>query len=147
MTWSLPEGSLISGFHSEECFLPPPHQKTSSPSAHPAPSTHACPSPTYTALRGTWPASPARWCCWLCTRTLRRTTPARGCAPRCAHPGSGRKGIESQGLGSGQHRSSGTEQTQIYLTAAPWCSALGSDRLAGETMGTALPRLSLVAQD
>lgn len=77
-----------------------------------------CPSPTYTALRGTWPVSPARWCCWLCTRTLQHlcigflwesgTKPARGCAPRCAHPGSGRKGIESQGLGFGQRCSSGT---------------------------------------
>uniref|UniRef100_A0A8B9E818 Uncharacterized protein n=1 Tax=Anser cygnoides TaxID=8845 RepID=A0A8B9E818_ANSCY len=77
MTWSLPEGSLISGFHSEE--QPPPRHLN----------TRTTPLPSYTALRGTWLGSPARWC-WM--------TPGRGSALRCAHPGSGRKGRKSQRL-------------------------------------------------
>uniref|UniRef100_A0A8B9BB57 Uncharacterized protein n=1 Tax=Anser brachyrhynchus TaxID=132585 RepID=A0A8B9BB57_9AVES len=96
MTWSLPEGSLISGFHSEE--QPPPRHLN----------TRTTPLPSYTALRGTWLGSPARWCCWLCIHTLRHLcteflsesgmTPGRGSALRCAHPGSGRKGRKSQRL-------------------------------------------------
>uniref|UniRef100_A0A8B9NU03 Uncharacterized protein n=1 Tax=Apteryx owenii TaxID=8824 RepID=A0A8B9NU03_APTOW len=79
MTWSLPEGSLISGFHSEECFYSSPI-KTGTP-----------PLLSYTALRGTWLGSPARWC-------SSGTTPGHGYVLRCAHPGSGRKGRESQKL-------------------------------------------------
>uniref|UniRef100_A0A8C3UH82 Uncharacterized protein n=1 Tax=Catharus ustulatus TaxID=91951 RepID=A0A8C3UH82_CATUS len=70
MTWSLPDGSRISGFHSEE---------QSSPGTH-------------TALPGTWAASPGRWCCWPCTRTPSARRRARGCAPRCARPAAAPRG-------------------------------------------------------
>uniref|UniRef100_A0A803VTR8 Uncharacterized protein n=1 Tax=Ficedula albicollis TaxID=59894 RepID=A0A803VTR8_FICAL len=78
MTWSLPDGSRISGFHSEECFW---REQGVSQAAQ----------GTHTALPGTWPASPGRWCCWPCTRTRPRPR-ARGCAPRCARPASAQKG-------------------------------------------------------
>uniref|UniRef100_A0A493T0R4 Uncharacterized protein n=3 Tax=Anas TaxID=8835 RepID=A0A493T0R4_ANAPP len=97
MTWSLPEGSLISGFHSEECFC-----RTATRQAEMQNIQHN--------VSSTWLGSPARWCCWLCIHTLRHLcteflsesgmTPEHGSALRCAHPGSGRKGRKSQRLSS-----------------------------------------------
>uniref|UniRef100_A0A674I6X8 Uncharacterized protein n=1 Tax=Terrapene triunguis TaxID=2587831 RepID=A0A674I6X8_9SAUR len=55
---------------------------------------------TYIALQGTWPGSLARWCCWPCTHILQRRTLGRGCAPLCAHPGSSRKGRQSERRGT-----------------------------------------------
>uniref|UniRef100_A0A8D1B9C4 Uncharacterized protein n=1 Tax=Sus scrofa TaxID=9823 RepID=A0A8D1B9C4_PIG len=100
MTWSLPEGSLISGFHSEENPARP----------SPPPSSHCFP---HIALRGTWTGSPGRWCCWPCRRTPQRpctgcssgsvTTRGRGCAPPCARPGSaGREGPSEPEAGRGR---------------------------------------------
>uniref|UniRef100_A0A5F9CXH5 Uncharacterized protein n=1 Tax=Oryctolagus cuniculus TaxID=9986 RepID=A0A5F9CXH5_RABIT len=91
MTWSLPDGSLISGFHSEDSFwekLARGTQDTRQFIPH-------------IALQGTWTASPGRWCCWQCRCILQRlctgcssgsgTTRGRGCAPPCAHPESARR--------------------------------------------------------
>uniref|UniRef100_A0A8D1WP30 Uncharacterized protein n=1 Tax=Sus scrofa TaxID=9823 RepID=A0A8D1WP30_PIG len=100
MTWSLPEGSLISGFHSEENPARP----------SPPPSSHCFP---HIALRGTWTGSPGRWCCWPCRRTPQRpctgcssgsaTTHGHGCAPPCARPGSaGREGPSEPEAGRGR---------------------------------------------
>uniref|UniRef100_A0A8U7NNJ4 Uncharacterized protein n=1 Tax=Corvus moneduloides TaxID=1196302 RepID=A0A8U7NNJ4_CORMO len=62
ITWSLPDGSRISGFHSEECFCREGTEDT------------VCLG--YKYLPRTWPASPGRWCCWQCTRTRSARTRA-----------------------------------------------------------------------
>uniref|UniRef100_A0A671F7U9 Uncharacterized protein n=1 Tax=Rhinolophus ferrumequinum TaxID=59479 RepID=A0A671F7U9_RHIFE len=82
MTWSPPDGSLISGFHLEESFWPEGHK---TPGIIP-----------HIALRGTWTGSPGRWCCWQCRCIPQRLctgcssgsgmTLGRGCAPPCARP-------------------------------------------------------------
>uniref|UniRef100_A0A4W2GI77 Uncharacterized protein n=1 Tax=Bos indicus x Bos taurus TaxID=30522 RepID=A0A4W2GI77_BOBOX len=100
MTWSLPDGSLISGFHSEESFWEKPARKRRDTGNPPCPASSRR-SP-HIALRGTWTGSPGRWCCWQCRHTPRRrctgcssasgTTRGRGCAPPCARPGSAGRG-------------------------------------------------------
>uniref|UniRef100_A0A8C5KHL9 Uncharacterized protein n=1 Tax=Jaculus jaculus TaxID=51337 RepID=A0A8C5KHL9_JACJA len=97
MTWSLPDGSLISGFHSEESFWEQSAGRTHN-------TRELVP---HIALQGTWTGSPGQWCCWPCRCTLQRrctgrssrseTTREHGCAPLRARPEStGRKRAESE---------------------------------------------------
>uniref|UniRef100_A0A452SB09 Uncharacterized protein n=1 Tax=Ursus americanus TaxID=9643 RepID=A0A452SB09_URSAM len=104
MTWSLPDGSRISGFHSEDSFWEKPAGRTQDTRPDPArsPPPRISTAAAHIALPGTWTGSPGRWCCWRCRCILRRlctgcssgsgTTSGRGYAPPCAHPESaGRK--------------------------------------------------------
>nr|BAB30588.1 unnamed protein product [Mus musculus] len=91
MTWSLPDGSLISGFHSEASFWEQSAGRTED-------TREVIP---YIELRGTWTGNPGRWCCWQCRCILQhlctgcssgsRRTHEHGCEPPCAHPESARR--------------------------------------------------------
>uniref|UniRef100_A0A7M4EHK7 Uncharacterized protein n=1 Tax=Crocodylus porosus TaxID=8502 RepID=A0A7M4EHK7_CROPO len=98
--------------------------------------SHSMPPPPYTALRGTWPASPAQWCCSLCTRILQRKTLGHGCGPRCVHPESSRKG--SCACRSTQ-ASQGLEQTTVSHTPASSINACSPSEQAGSRTGQSLP--------
>uniref|UniRef100_A0A5F8G6J5 Uncharacterized protein n=1 Tax=Monodelphis domestica TaxID=13616 RepID=A0A5F8G6J5_MONDO len=116
MTWSLPEGSLISGFHSEDSFWEKWAKKDR--------------RQQIALVLERQPGNPGQWCCWLCRciprhpctecSSVSAMTLEHGCLPQYARPESGgrirERGSESELQKDGDRKRGGRKGGERELS-------------------------------